>query len=122
VPILVMDVHRRRDDIRKAFHAGADDYLEMPYDLSVMLRAWRRTCGFRRHPAPLTALQSDDGLVRQIALSVLTEKPFSGVASGLCELLHSPDPNLRAMGKWAMRRVGTAEALALLNESQLVDI
>lgn len=114
LPVLVMDVHHRHQDVMAAFAGGADDYLEMPYDLGALLRCWRRLLSARRRPSPLTALQNEDAMIRQVALSDLLERCPDGLVDGLSGYLWHPDRTLRAAARWALRRVGTAEALAAL--------
>lgn len=115
LPVLVMDVHHRHQDVMAAFASGADDYLEMPYDLNVMLRCWRRLLSLCRRPSPLTALQNEDAMIRQVALSDLLERCPDGLVDGLSEYLWHPDQTLRSAARWALRRVGTDEALKALN-------
>jgi CheY-like chemotaxis protein len=114
LPVLVMDVHHRHQDVMAAFESGADDYLEMPYDVGVMLRSWRRLLSTCHRPAPLTALQNEDGMIRQVALSDLLERCPDGLVDGLSGYLWHPDSTLRTAARWALRRVGTDEALAAL--------
>lgn len=118
LPVLVMDVHHRHQDVLAAFASGADDYLEMPYDLGVMLRCWRRLLSLCRRPSPLTALQNEDAMIRQVALSDLLDRCPDGLVDGLSEYLWHPDLTLRAAARWALRRVGTDEALAALADRQ----
>ena len=106
MPILVMDVQRRKQDVLDAFGAGADDYLVMPYDLPVLLRCWQRVCGVHRKPSPLTAIQSEDAMVRQLALSYLIETRPSGVSDSFRELLDVADPSLQLTIRWALRQLG----------------
>lgn len=113
-PILVMDVQRRQQVILAAFEAGADDYLELPYDVPVLLRCWRRVTGAVRRPSPLTALQNEDVMIQQIALSFLLEMRPDGLVDGLIDLLAFPDPTIQIAVRWALRRLGSDEALAAL--------
>ncbi len=117
-PVLVMDVHRRQQDILAAFAAGADDYLEMPYDIQVMLRCWRRVTSAFRRPSPLTALQNEDAMIQQIALAYLLEANPDGLVAGLSDLLATGEPALQVPIRWALRRLGTAEALEALKMAQ----
>ncbi|MBN1310841.1 MAG: response regulator [Anaerolineae bacterium] len=120
LPILVMDVHHRHQDVMAAFKSGADDYLEMPYDLHGLLRCWRRGLTACYRPPPLTALQNDDVMIRQLALSDLLERRPEGLVSGLSEYLWHPDPTLRTAVRWALRRIGTEEALAAIERHREV--
>lgn len=118
LPILVMDVHHHRQDVLTAFEFGADDYLMMPYDVSIMLSCWSRvTAGFRR-PAPLTALLNQNEIVRWAALSYLLEHRSEGMVTGLIDLLYQPDPSIRSAVCWALRTIGTREALSALERSR----
>jgi len=114
-PILVMDVHRHKQDILAAFDAGADDYLVMPYDVPIMLNSWRRATGSVYRPAPLTAVQNDDAMVQQLALSYILDAKPEGVVSGLINILKSADPALQLPVRWALRRLGTLDALTALS-------
>ncbi len=116
IPILVMDVQHDRRLVLSAFEAGADDYLEMPYELPVMLRSWRRVTGSSLRPSPLTALLNEDRTIRRVAISYLLEVQPEGLAFGLGELLWQPDPLVRALVRWALLRLGTDEAHAVLEE------
>jgi CheY-like chemotaxis protein len=118
LPILVMDVHHRHQDVMAAFKSGADDYLEMPYDLSGLLRCWRRELAACHRPSPLTALQSEDVMIRQVALSDLLERRPEGLVGGLSGYLWHPDETLRAAVRWALRQIGTEEAQAVLESHQ----
>lgn len=113
-PILVMDERHGEHIFRQAFQSGADDYLELPYEVPALLRAWRRVAGYLHRPTPLTALTNPDGLIREVALSWLLEKRPAGLVSGLGELLWQPDPTVRATVRGALRRLGTLEARAVL--------
>ena len=115
MPVLVMDGCSHPHDVMDAFCTGADDYLEMPYDIQVMLRAWRRvTCTVRR-PAPLAAIESEDAKIRQVALSFLLQYQPPGLVTGLAELLWSPDADVQMAVRWALRQVGTRDALVALD-------
>ena len=107
IPILVMDVQRRRQDVLDSFGAGADDYLIMPYDLPVLLRCWRRVSGAQRRPSPLTALQNEDAMVQQMALSYLIERRPDGLGESLLELYNVAEPALQLTIRWALRRLGS---------------
>ena len=107
MPILVMDVRHGQQDVLKAFRSGADDYLEMPYDVRVLLRCWRRVVGDIRRPSPLTALLSEDAIVRQVALSYLLDTCPAGLVDGLHELMRHPDPAVRDVVDWALQRLRT---------------
>lgn len=114
VPVLVMDVHSHPQDVLESFAAGADDYLEMPYDMHVMLRCWRRVTSAVRRPAPLTALQNEDTKIRQVALSHLMKHRPDGLVEGLSDLLWSASPEVSLQVRWALRQLGTPDALAAL--------
>ncbi|MBN1430086.1 MAG: response regulator [Anaerolineae bacterium] len=118
LPVLVMDVHHRHQDVMAAFQSGADDYLEMPYDRRAMLRGWQRLLTLRRLPSPLTALQNEDVMIRQVALSDLLGRRPDGLVEGLSEYLWHPDRTLKTTVCWALRRLGTEAALAVLERHQ----
>jgi len=113
-PILVMEERQGERFVLEAFRSGADDYLELPYEVPVLLRAWRRVAGFLHRPAPLTALTNPDGLIREVALSYLLEMRPAGLEDGLGDLLWQPDPTVRSTVRDALRRLGTSEAEAVL--------
>ncbi len=115
IPILVMDVQHGEQAVMSAFRSGADDYLSMPYDLPVMLRSWRRVAAACLRPAPLTALLNEDAMVRQVALTFLLRRRPDGLVGGLGELLWQPDPTVRAAVRWALKRLGTPDAQAMLD-------
>lgn len=114
LPILVMDVLSNPRDVMNAFEAGADDYLEMPYDVQVMLRSWRRVTGHARRPEPLTALLNEDAKIRQVALSYLLNERPEGLVQGLIDLLWIVSPDVNLQIRWALRQLGTPDALAAL--------
>ena len=113
-PILVMDERQGERFVLEAFRSGADDYLELPYEVPALLRGWRRVSGFLHRPAPLTALTNPDGLTREVALSYLLERRPVGLEDGLGGLLWQPDPTVRSTVRDALRRLGTIEAQAVL--------
>jgi CheY-like chemotaxis protein len=113
-PVLVMDVRHGTRAVLDAFRSGADDYLEIPNELNTLLRTWRRVTGDPHRPAPLAALLNEDDLIRRAALTYLLESQPTGLEKGLGELLWLPDPEMRATIRWALHRIGTAEARALL--------
>jgi CheY-like chemotaxis protein len=113
-PILVMDERQGERFILEAFRSGADDYLELPYEVPVLLRGWRRVAGYLHRPTPLTALTNPDGLTREVALSYLLEERPAGLEDGLGELLWQPDPTVRSTVRDALWRLGTSEARAVL--------
>jgi CheY-like chemotaxis protein len=116
VPILVMDVHHGHQDVLAAFLAGADDYLEKPYDdVRAMLRCWRRATGSFRRPAPLTAMLNEDVMIRQVALACLLEMRPAGLVGGLADLLWHADPDVCAAVRWGLQRLNTPEALDVLS-------
>ena len=125
LPILVMDVLSNPRDVMNAFEAGADDYLEMPYDVLVMLRSWRRVTSLTRRPEPLTALLNEDAKIRQVALSYLLNYRPEGLVKGLVDLLWMVSPDVNLQIRWALRQLGTPEALNALmtykSGSALVD-
>lgn len=115
IPVLVMDVHHRHQDVFAAFISGADDYLEKPYhDIRLLLRSWQRVLGNVRRPAPLTAMLNEDGLIRQVALSCLLRFRPQGLVAGLGELLWQPEPDIHAAVRWALARLDTPEAREIL--------
>lgn len=114
MPILLMDVHHRPRDVLAAFWAGVDDYLEMPYDIPVMLRCWRRVTAMCRRPSPLTALDNEDVMIQQVALAYLLERRPEGLITGLADFLWQPDPTMYTAVRWALRQLGTHEALSAL--------
>ncbi len=114
IPVIVMDVHYGVQSILSAFQSGADDYLEMPYEVPVLLRAWRRAVARLRRPAPLTALLNEDDLVRRAALAHLLASRPDRLEEALGELLWQPIPEVRAAVRWALQRIGTGQALAIL--------
>jgi CheY-like chemotaxis protein len=116
--LLVMDSYHGEDEILDAFQSGADDYLEMPCTIRTLLRCWRRVIAGVRRPAPLTALLNEEEAIRQVALTCLLNERPEGLVRGLEELLSYPDPEVRAMVEWALERLGTAEALAVLKSIQ----
>jgi len=113
-PILVMDVRHGAPIVLKAFEQGADDYVELPCELPTMLKAWRRTAGTIRRPSPLSALLNDNDAVRNAALSFLINTQPEGLEDGLGELLWQPNPAVRSTIRWALQRIDSAEANALL--------
>ena len=119
-PILIMDARYGRQALLAAFKSGADDYLEMPYEVPVMLRCWHRVVKGPLRPPPLTALLNEDAMIRQVALSYLLEARPSGLEVGLGELLWQPDPVIRSAAQWALRWLGTEEALAVLERTRNV--
>jgi CheY-like chemotaxis protein len=120
LPVLVMDVCHGPQEVRTAFQCGADDYLAIPYDLTDMLRCWRRLLVACHRPAPLTALQNDDETIRQVALFDLLDRRPDGLVDGLGEYLWHPDFALKAVTERALRRIGTDEALAVLERHRAV--
>lgn len=118
LPILVMDVYHHRQDVLSAFKFGADDYLMMPYDASSLLSCWNRVIARFLRPAPLTALLNQNEIVRRAALSYLLESRPDGLVVGLSDLLYQPDPSIRSAVSWALRTIGTGEALSALERSR----
>ncbi len=116
VPILVMDAYYYPEDILEVFRAGADDYLEEPYDIRAMLVCWRRVTGSLRRPAPLTAVLNEKMMIRQVALACLLEMRPPGLASSFGELLWHPDPDVVAAVRWGLWQMGTPEAQSILAE------
>ncbi len=115
MPIVIMDVRHRYQDVMDAFLCGADDYLEKPYnDIRLMLVCWRRAIAGLRRPSPLTALLNEDAMIRQVALSCILEQRPPGLIDGLADLLWQPDAQVQVAAKWALQRIGTPEALAAL--------
>lgn|SRR5574341_649171 len=121
VPLLVMDVRHRQQDVWAAFTYGADDYLEMPYDVPVMLRCWRRVLSSVRRPSPLTALHNEDAMIQQVALCYLLDVRPEGLVAGLGDLMWHQDSAMRASARWALRQLGTDEALAVLEQYRTAD-
>lgn len=120
-PILVMDERQGEHIVLEAFRSGADDYLELPYEVPALLRAWRRVAGYLHRPAPLTALTNPDGLIRDVALSFLLDRRPVGLEAGLGELLWQPDPTVRSTVRDALRRLGTSEAHDVLARASQYD-
>ncbi|NDJ54676.1 MAG: response regulator [Chloroflexi bacterium] len=114
LPILVMSGSQQRQDVLRAFNCGADDYLTKPYEIPDMLRCWRRAASLVQRPTPLTALVSDHAMVRQVALAVLLKQRQPGLIDGLARLLFHPDKSIQSAVAWALRRIGTDDALSLL--------
>ncbi|MBN1310133.1 MAG: response regulator [Anaerolineae bacterium] len=114
VPVLVMEIYGDNYRVMDAFNSGADDYLMVPCRPREMLHSWRRLLSTCRRPSPLTALQNEDAMIREVALSSLLARRPDGLVDGLSGYLWHPDRALRAAARWALRRVGTDEALAAL--------
>lgn len=114
--LLVMDGYQQDDDILEAFYSGADDYLATPFELACLLRCWRRLIAHYRRPSPLTALLNGDAAVRRVALSFLLRERPEGLVRGLGELLSYPDSEVREIAEWSLGRLGTAEALSVLED------
>nr|MBN1229718.1 response regulator [Anaerolineae bacterium] len=119
VPVLILDVRHSGHAAWKVFESGADDYFEMPGELTAMLRAWRRVVAHIRRPSPLTALLNEDEIVRNTALSFLLETQPPGLEAGLGELLWQPDPAVRMLVRWALRLLNTQESQEILSRSPL---
>lgn len=119
VPILVMTARHHPHDMMMAFDCGADDYLKKPFNnVQTMLRCWRRIISGCRRPSPLTALLSEDAAIQQAALSYLLDSQPPGLVVGLGDLLWQPDHTVRAAVRWALQRLGTDEAAALLEQDR----
>lgn len=121
LPVLVMNVVHRADALWQAFESGADDYLEMPYEITGLLAAWRRVCGGRRQPAPLTALFNGQESIREVAADYLIKTHPAGLETALGEMLWQPDPEVRRTVRALLARLGTAEAREMLTQAQIVE-
>lgn len=117
VPTLVIDVQIGPRPVAGAFAAGADDYVAMPVELPVMLRAWQRALGSLVRPAPLTAVLNEDTAIRDVALRFAEQQKQRGLARGLGELLWQPDAQVRRAVWRVLARLGTDEARAVLEDA-----
>ncbi len=115
ISIVVMNVEDDGKHIEETFRAGADDYVARLYeDANRMLSVWGRAAGKIRRPSPLSALLNQDEEIWQIALKVLLEQRPPGLAAGLADLLWQPTIEVQERVRWALQRIGTAEAQAFL--------
>ncbi|HEC23619.1 MAG TPA: response regulator [Chloroflexi bacterium] len=114
IPILMTDLLYGQQAAREAFESGADDCLQAPYEIPVMLRAWRRVVAGGWRPAPLVALLNEDLRIAQMALSYLFEARPAGWLEGLDEIFWRLDPGLRSCALDALSSQGAEEVLSRL--------
>jgi CheY-like chemotaxis protein len=119
IAILVLDASGQPENLPKFFSAGADDALVAPYYFPQLIRAMRRNIGFRCHPAPLTAFNSEQQAVREAALHLVIDHPPEGLISGLIDLMETPDSTVQDITRTALHHFESAGNMYFANRNSV---